>query len=89
MNGHISKEITCDEQKFAFSNMISKLDLDKKGYSVSEYRGMVNVQLVEELPVDNRKIKEVLLAHSVFVLLTHLIIPSLKCFTRAILLHKI
>ena len=62
-NEYISKENTCDEQKFAFSNMISKLDLEKKGYSVSECRGMVNVQLVEELHVDNRKIKEVLLAH--------------------------
>ena len=55
--------MTCDKQKFAFANMISKLDFENKGYFVSGCRGMVNVQLVEELHVDNRKIKEVLLVH--------------------------
>ena len=61
-NEQLSKEM-CDEQKFALSNMIWKLDIEKKGYALSECRGMVNVQLVEELHVDNRKIKEVLLPH--------------------------
>ena len=57
------KETTCDEQTFAFSSMISKLELERKGYSVSECRDIVNLQLCEELHVDNRKIKEVLLGH--------------------------
>ena len=29
-NEQLSKEMTCDEQKFAFSNMISKLDIEKR-----------------------------------------------------------
>ena len=65
--------------------MISKLDLEKIGYSLSECRGMVNVQLVEEEHVDNRNIKEVLLAHygESICFTYHVISPSLKCFTRA------
>ena len=50
-----------DSQQSGAFDMISKLDLGTKGYSISECRDMVNRHLTEELHVDNRRVKDALI----------------------------
>ena len=52
-----------EEVIIALNNMLTDLDLNRKGYSVSYCRYLMNDLLVDEHSIDNRKVKSMLINH--------------------------